>query len=89
MAQEVCVWLPDDDRERLQRIVGDRNSPQKHVWRAGIVLASARGVNVKDVARDDIGLAGGLQMHVQAVLGDIDADEAVGGGRRLFHDPSL
>lgn len=52
MAQEVCIWLSGDDRERLQRIVGDRNTAQKHVWRARIVLASARGLNVKDVARE-------------------------------------
>jgi hypothetical protein len=27
-------------------IVADRSSPQKHVWRAGIVLATAEGLGV-------------------------------------------
>ena len=30
------------DRRRLEAIVGDRNSPQKHVWRAEIVLLCGR-----------------------------------------------
>jgi hypothetical protein len=32
------------ERNRLDAIVADRNSPQKHVWRAGIVLAHRRRV---------------------------------------------
>jgi hypothetical protein len=32
-----------DDRRRLEAIVSDRNAPQKHVWRAQIILASAPG----------------------------------------------
>src|ERR1700681_2768740 len=31
------------DRERLERLVGDRNTPQKVVWRARIVLLAADG----------------------------------------------
>jgi hypothetical protein len=31
------------DRERLAAVVADRNSPQKHVWRARIILATAEG----------------------------------------------
>ena len=27
------------DNERLAAVVADRNSPQKHVWRARIILA--------------------------------------------------
>jgi hypothetical protein len=41
MAQTICVIISAAERERLQAIVGDRNRPQKHVERAGIVLASA------------------------------------------------
>lgn len=51
MAQQVCIQLINDDRERLQRIVGDRNTAQKHAWRARIILASAEGLNVQDIAR--------------------------------------
>jgi hypothetical protein len=28
-------------RCRLEAIIGDRNAPQKHVWRAKIILATA------------------------------------------------
>ena len=41
MAQTICVIISAAERERLQAIVEDRNRPQKHVERAGIVLASA------------------------------------------------
>ncbi len=52
MAQQVCIQLIHDDRERLQRIVADRNTAQKHAWRARIILASAEGLNVKAIARE-------------------------------------
>jgi hypothetical protein len=42
MRTGVTVYLSPTDRKRLQAIVDDRNSPQKHVWRARIVLATAR-----------------------------------------------
>jgi hypothetical protein len=35
--------LADGDRDRLNTIVADRNTPQKHVWRAWIVLLTADG----------------------------------------------
>ena len=35
--------LDDADRRRLESIATDRNTPQKHVWRARIVLLSADG----------------------------------------------
>lgn len=41
MRTGVAVHLSSTDRKRLQAIVDDRNSPQKHVWRARIVLATA------------------------------------------------
>jgi hypothetical protein len=31
------------DRRRLEAIVADRGAPQKHVWRAQIILATADG----------------------------------------------
>ena len=44
MRTGVTVYLSPTDRKRLQAIVDDRNSPQKHVWRARIVLAMADGL---------------------------------------------
>jgi hypothetical protein len=29
------IQVPPEDRERLEKLVRDRNSPQKVVWRAG------------------------------------------------------
>src|SRR5882757_8198664 len=43
MRTGVVVHLSPTDRKRLRSIVDDRNSLQKHVWRARIVLATADG----------------------------------------------
>ena len=39
------------DRHRLAALVSDRNAPQKHVWRAEIVLLSADGVGTVEIMR--------------------------------------
>jgi Homeodomain-like domain len=39
------------DRDGLARIVADRNSPQKHVWRAKIILATAQGCGTAEIMR--------------------------------------
>jgi hypothetical protein len=39
------------DRERLEAVIASRNSPQKHVWRAQIVLLSADGVGTMEIQR--------------------------------------
>ena len=44
MAQGIIVDVTAAERDRLGAIVADRNSPQKHVWRAAIVLATADGL---------------------------------------------
>ena len=51
MAQDVSVIVRDDDRARLEAIVGDRNQRQKHMQRARIVLLSADRLPVAAVAR--------------------------------------
>src|SRR6202035_2110081 len=38
-------------RNRLQAVARNRNSPQKHVWRAKIVLLSADGVGTNEIMR--------------------------------------
>src|SRR6202022_3827763 len=47
----VEVRLGVGDRERLEAVVGSGNSPQKHVWRARIVLLSAAGVGTMAIQR--------------------------------------
>jgi hypothetical protein len=39
----IVVTVITTDRDQLEAIVADRNSPQKHVWRSRIVLATPVG----------------------------------------------
>ena len=39
------------DRARLEAVVSDRNSPQKYVWRAPIVLLTADGCGTTEIMR--------------------------------------
>jgi len=43
MRKDVVDDVSAADRARLEAIVADRNSPQKHVWRARIILWAATG----------------------------------------------
>ncbi len=51
MRSGVEVRLNPGDRERLEAVVGDRNSSQKHVWRAEIVLLTADGHGTNEIMR--------------------------------------
>jgi transposase len=51
MRTGVEVRLGPGDRARLKAVVGSGNSPQKHVWRARIVLLSAAGVGTMEIQR--------------------------------------
>ena len=44
------VQVPPEDRERLARLVRDRNTPQKIVWRSRIVLLAGDGIGAVEVA---------------------------------------
>ena len=39
------------ERKRLKAILNDRNAPQKHAWRAQIVLLSAEGLGTNEIMR--------------------------------------
>ena len=39
------------DRRRLEAIIVDRSAPQKHVWRATIILATAEGCGTAEIMR--------------------------------------
>ena len=43
MHERAQIKLNADDRAALAAVVANRNSPQKHVWRAKIVLLTADG----------------------------------------------
>ncbi len=51
MRTNTCIWVSPGDRSRLERLVSDRNTPQKHVWRARIVLLSGKRLGTMEIAR--------------------------------------
>ena len=51
MRTGISVTLSPAVRRRLQAVVRNRNSPQKHVWRARIVLLSADGIGTNEIMR--------------------------------------
>jgi transposase len=51
MRTGISFTLTGSDRQRLNAIVIDRNAPQKHVWRAEIVLLSADGLGTHAIMR--------------------------------------
>jgi len=51
MRKNVVVDASAADRARLEAVVTNRNSPQKHVWRARIVLLTADGLGTVEIMR--------------------------------------
>jgi transposase len=51
MRKGIQIEVSAADRARLEAIEADRNSPQKHVWRARIILATADGCGTAAVMR--------------------------------------
>jgi transposase len=51
MRQGISITVTPADRVRLQSIIRDRNSPQKHVWRARIIVLTADGEGTTAVMR--------------------------------------
>jgi transposase len=49
MRTGISITITPSDRGRLEAIAGDRNSPQKHAWRAAIVLLTAGGVGTNEI----------------------------------------
>ena len=51
MRTGTIVEVSAADRRQLVAIAADRNSPQKHVWRAQIVLLTAQGYGTAEIMR--------------------------------------
>src|SRR5436853_1059669 len=51
MRTGISITLKTADRRRLTALARDRNTAQKHVWRAEIVLLSAAGVGTNEIMR--------------------------------------
>src|SRR5580704_8353591 len=51
MRAGIVVNVTRADRSRLVAIISDRSAPQKHVWRAAIILATADGCGTAEIMR--------------------------------------
>ena len=51
MRSGISISVAAEDRVRLAAITADRNAPQKHVWRASIVLLTADGFGTTEIVR--------------------------------------
>src|ERR1700694_626239 len=51
MRRGISITVTPADRVRLRSIIRDRNSPQKHVWRARIIVLTADGEGTTGVMR--------------------------------------
>ena len=65
MHERTNIQLSAADRRELEAVAANRNSPQKHVWRAKIVLLTADGHGTAETMRaagkgqdGDLALAG-------------------------------
>jgi transposase len=51
MHKRTAIALNGEDRACLEAVVANRNSPQKHVWRAKIILLTAAGHGTGEIMR--------------------------------------
>jgi transposase len=51
MRTGITIAITRPDRRQLEAITKDRNAPQKHAWRAAIVLLTADGVGTNEIMR--------------------------------------
>jgi transposase len=51
MREGISVEVSAADRARLEAVVANRNRPQKHLWRAEIILATAEGLGTNAIIR--------------------------------------
>jgi hypothetical protein len=52
MHERTNINLKAVDRRTLEAVVANRNSPQKHVWRARIILLTAKGHGTAEIMRE-------------------------------------
>ena len=51
MREGIIIEVSAADRSRLEAVVADRNSPQKHVWRSRVVLLTVDGIGTVEIMR--------------------------------------
>jgi transposase len=54
MRTGISITVSPSDRQRLEAIVRDRTAPQKHVWRAQIVLLTGDGLGTNAIMRETV-----------------------------------
>ncbi len=52
MRTGISITVSPSDRQRLEATVRNRTAPQKHVWRARIVLLTADGLGANAIMRE-------------------------------------
>jgi len=52
MRTAISLSVTPADVDRLRALVKDRKAPQKHVWRAQIVMLSAEGLGTNAIMRE-------------------------------------
>jgi hypothetical protein len=62
------------ERDRLKAIVADRSSPQKHVWRASIVLATAEGLGTVAIMQRTAKSKTAVRYRVECCLSATDSE---------------
>jgi hypothetical protein len=73
MRTGISITVNPSERKRLKAILRDRNAPQKHVWRAEIVLLSAEDLGTNEIMRSPLQsvteppypAAGGIAMRAE------------------------
>jgi len=83
MKKPFCIWLSPMDRAALENWVADRNTPQKVVWRAQIVLLAADGAGTMAIVR-----AVGKAKRAVGRWQERYLDQGIGGLRRDATRPS-
>jgi transposase len=51
MRKGISITVTAKDRVRLDTIIRNRNSPQKHVWRARIIALTGDGAGISAITR--------------------------------------
>jgi transposase len=51
MREGISITVKPSERRRLRSVLKNRNAPQKHAWRAQIVLLSAEGLGTNEIMR--------------------------------------
>src|SRR5260221_6091235 len=78
MRRGISIDVGSADRARLEAIAADRNSPQKHVWRARIILLTAACVGTNEIERRARGDKNSVLRWPERVMKE--------GADRLFRD---